>query len=288
MRWSFLVLGLVGIVVLDAPLTAGKPTKLKQGAAPKCPPGMVGVPAGPFMKGCNPKALPAKQQCGSQEQPYQQATVPAPYCIDKTEVTVEAYKKCLAEGPCARKGCNTSFDGRGQHPINCIEWKDARTYCTWLGKRLPTELEWEKAARGTDGRAYPWGNKPPTCRVVVFDDRRKPARFAPAKAGCGENSTWPVCSRPAGNSPWVVCDMEGNVAEWVEDRDPDPRSYFEFRIVKGSSWGNPAYEMRASRREAVDVKEFPTMRLGFRCASSPLGSSPQSAPASAPAPAPTE
>ncbi|CAN0565396.1 unnamed protein product, partial [Laminaria digitata] len=124
---------------------------------------MVSVPAGEFYMGCNERV---DSECGDDEKPGKTVHVGA-FRIDTTEVTVAAYKKCVDAGACSSgnfrtksesKYCNWGHSGRGTHPMNCVNWAGADKYCKWVGKRLPSEKEWEKAARGTDGRKYAWGN----------------------------------------------------------------------------------------------------------------------------------
>lgn len=138
---------------------------------------MVDVPAGKFWSGCKQDPIGCPP-----EQLYKQMFV-KDFKIAQTEVTVAQYKQCVDSGQCSSKGltlprykssdgkeqehpgeastCNWGKTGKEQHPMNCISWQQAEAFCRWVGKRLPKETEWEKAARGTDGRAYPWGAKEP-------------------------------------------------------------------------------------------------------------------------------
>jgi formylglycine-generating enzyme required for sulfatase activity len=150
------------------------------------------------------------------EHPAHTVTLAA-FFLDVTEVTNAAYERCVTAGVCRAHDSKSSrlnkFGGdevfRGpEQPISSISWDDARTYCGWLGKRLPTEAEWEKAARGTDGRKYPWGTEPPTPELAVYAAGR----------------TEPVGSKPAGKGPYGHLDMAGNVWEWLEDIY-DPYAY---------------------------------------------------------------
>ncbi len=134
------------------------------------PPGMVLIQAGDFWMGCNPKV---DSECADDEKPGRKVYLDE-YFIDKTEVTVEQYGRCVQEGRCkkpdADKYSNFGKSGRGKHPVNEVNWNDAKSYCEWADKRLPTEAEWEKAARGTDGRKYPWGNQKASCEYAVMKD----------------------------------------------------------------------------------------------------------------------
>jgi formylglycine-generating enzyme required for sulfatase activity len=183
--------------------------------------------------------------------------VPA-FRIDRTEVRVSEYRHCVDDGACEppaiASGCNWNAPGRSEHPVNCIDWDQAASYCGWVGKRLPTEQEWEKAARGTDGRIYPWGNEGASCDVAVMRGARG--------SGCGESSTAPVGSRDRGRSPYGLFDMAGNVHEWTG-------SVYESgggaRVLRGGSWQNDATAVRSSHREGA----LPNLRdasIGFRCA----------------------
>jgi len=136
--------------------------------------------------------------------------------IWRTEVTVSQYEPCVDEGVCEEPasgwdGANWGVFGHGNYPINNLTWAEAAAFCEWVGGRLPSEAEWEYAARslGQD-RDYPWGDEEPTCeRAVMHEDEVN---------GCGKDHTWAVCSKVAGNTEQGLCDMAGNVSEWVEDR----------------------------------------------------------------------
>jgi formylglycine-generating enzyme required for sulfatase activity len=213
---------------------------------------LVTIPAGGFVYGC--ESQPGRA-CPSSEAEGQRADLPA-FQIDRTEVRVSEYRHCVDEGRCASpsiaSGCNWNAPGRGEHPINCIDWEQARTYCEWVGKRLPTEQEWEKAARGTDGRTYPWGNEGPSCDVAVMS----------TAAGCGGASTAPVASRDRGRSPYGLFDMAGNVFEWTGSLYNTGSGA---RVLRGGSWKNDAIAARTSHREGA----LPNLRdasVGFRCA----------------------
>ena len=238
------------------------------GPEPKvnCSGGMCVVPAGPFCMGC------VDNQCGSDEYPYHEVDVPA-FEIDKYEVTVSQYGACVNAGACTAPGtgsyCNWGKSGKEDHPVNCIDWNQAKAYCEWAGKRLCSESEWEKASRGTDGRIYPWGNEEPTCDYCVMDE---------GGYGCGTDSTWSVGSKPAGASPYGALDMSGNVWEWVEDDwhisytgaptngtawVDSPRA--STRVVRGGSFHyDYAGFLRSSNRSDV-VPVGAGADLGVRC-----------------------
>ena len=136
--------------------------------------------------------------------------------MSKTAVTVEQYAECVIKGQCAYPvfsgpDCNWGTEGREHHPINCVSWDQADQYAKFKGGRLPSESEWEYAATsGGRNQKYPWGNDEPTCdRAVMYGN---------GGFGCGTNTTWPVCSKPAGNTAQGLCDMSGNVLQWVQDR----------------------------------------------------------------------
>jgi formylglycine-generating enzyme required for sulfatase activity len=171
--------------------------------------GMALVPGGAFIMGAD--------QGGEQdERPAHTVTIPAFY-LDLTEVTNEAYDRCVRAGVCAppdpksaelnHVGSDDRFRGPRQ-PVSSISWESARGYCAWVHKRLPTEAEWEKAARGSDGRRFPWGDEAPTADRAVF----------------GAGGTADVGTHPSGDGPYGHHDLAGNVWEWVEDAY-DPYAY---------------------------------------------------------------
>jgi len=188
----------------------------------------------------------------------------------KTEVTVEQYKACVDDGACTvpNKGdhCTWSVAGKESHPVNCVDWNQAKEFSEWVGGRLPTDAEWEYAAGSADRNwKYPWGNEEATCGKAVISE---------GVNGCGKDSTWPVCSKVEGNSEQGLCDLVGNVWEWVQDwyrgspRDDEPRdgSAREYpdgsnRVFRGGAW-----TFRASYAR-VGLHYFPGYRadyLGFR------------------------
>ena len=236
--------------------------------------GMVFIPAGDFWMGCNPKV---DSECRDDEKPGRKVYLDE-YFIDKTEVTVEQYGRCVQADRCKKPETGKDYNweklGRGKHPINGVDWKDARIYCEWYGKRLPAEAEWEKAARGTDGRKYPWGNQKPSCSYAVMNDGGR---------GCGKNSTWSVCSKERGNSPYGLCDMAGNVLEWVADwydkdyysggprrnpRGPRGPGREYKKVLRGGPWSHSQVSVRSSLRIMFSPGIHCGYPNGFRCARS--------------------
>ncbi len=190
-----------------------------------------------------------------------------PFQMAKTLVTVAQYKACVDAGACAAPAtggyCNWGVAGRDQHPVNCVDWNQAQAFSAWAGGRLPSESEWEYAARsaGKDWK-YPWGDEAATCETAVI-------------SGCTSGGTEPVCSKPAGNTKQGLCDMAGNVWEWVQDwyhysynGAPTDGTAWEspagsFRVFRGGSWGIVADGARSARRDCV-VPGRRHLVLGFR------------------------
>ncbi len=193
-----------------------------------CPEGWELVPAGAFQMGCN-----TTDQCWAEmvaESPGHQVELDA-FCVQKTEVSVAQYRACLETGVCSgfpddtdsNSYCNWTpiVAAREGHPINCISWSDAKQYCErWLGGDLPTEAQWEKTARGTDGRTFPWGSIPaPNCDLCNFDISGSGGQNIVGCEGVSQGpGTWEVLGAPEGGaSMYGVLDLAGNVYEWVQD-----------------------------------------------------------------------
>ncbi len=240
--------------------------------APEPPEGMVWVPAGATWIG--------DDEGDPDEAPARRVEVPG-FFIDRTEVTNDAYAAFVADTGRAAPGDGAEWaapwawtdgaprPGTGGDPVFLVTWEDADAYCRWVGRRLPTELEWERAARGDDRRRWAWGDDwdPRETRANWFDGEDHPD---------GHAHVAPADSHPEGASPCGALNMTGNVWEWVadayrEDRfgdgappaGPDGRPY---RVVRGGSWyTNNWYWMRVSFRYFLPADEVSTI-YGFRCA----------------------
>jgi len=233
----------------------------------------VPLPSGCFKMGCSGKACKNKDAL-----PVHEVCVDA-FEVDDKEVTVADYAKCANDGKCKAidpkrgpKACNSAVTGRDQHPITCVTWDEAQAYCTWAGKRLPTEAEWEYAARGTKSHSYPWGEETPTCERATIER-------------CKHDSTEPVGSHPTGNTDTGISDLAGNAYEWVADwympsckvseeaaRNPrgpcdgkSPCKERKYRVMKGGAFSSARQLLPAwARYYAEPTQALPF--LGFRCA----------------------
>jgi eukaryotic-like serine/threonine-protein kinase len=279
-----------------APTSPGP--KVAPPAPSPCPKDMVLVPGGTFVMG-SPEGQGEKR-----ERPAHKVRL-SPYCMDRTEVTVAAYRTCVTAGRCTAahakmasgfrmpsdlrlysQWCNRDMEDRALHPVNCVDWHQAVAYCRSVDRRLPTEAEWELAARGTDGRIYPWGNEPPAperlnacgkeCVAMFRRVGQRTSATYPGDDGWG--ATAPVGTYPAGASPFGILDMAGNVWEWTADRfgrypatpgDPieNPKGPASgVRVIRGTSWDYilPTVLRSTTRRDWPSSERWAD--LGFRCA----------------------
>jgi formylglycine-generating enzyme required for sulfatase activity len=219
----------------------------------------VTIPAGAFTQGST--------RGDEDERPVRKVTVKA-FAIDRTEVTRGDYAQCVAAHRCkpvaalaaVAAGGGAAAEDAAKLPVTGVDWNDAQAYCRFAGGRLPTESEWEKAARGTDGREYPWGDDADCARANW-------GNFEGEGPCAGKNPGRPVeVGRYAGGaSPYGVLDLGGNVWEWVADKyDEDPKR----RVVRGGSCCSFFVGPRAANRNAW-APEHRDGDLGFRCAGSP-------------------
>jgi formylglycine-generating enzyme required for sulfatase activity len=215
---------------------------------------MVRIPAGEFIMG--------SESAHPDDEGPQHAVFLKEYWIDRVETTNAQYRRCVTSAACSEPADLRFYDdpAMANHPVVFVTWYAARAYCRWRGKRLPAEAEWEKAARGGDGRRYPWGNAPLRDRLNA-DNRL---------AG-----TSPVGSYPWGASPYGLLDMAGNVWEWVDDwYEPYPGSTFrsdlfgrKYKVVRGGSWNHPSEDARTSHRDIASPARAMGV-VGFRCGAS--------------------
>ena len=228
---------------------------------------MVLIPEGPFIMGTD------SEDAFPDTKPSHRVTLKE-YWIDRYEVTNGQYAKCVEAKYCTppqdlssatRKDYFTNKD-YANYPVIHVDWYQASAYCTWAGKRLPTEAEWEKAARGEEGFFYPWGNRLPEeipAQVNQFE----------------EGDTVPVDAFPEGTSPYGVYNMEGNIWEWTSDQydqyfyskspanDPSSFTGGNDYVIRGFSWAYPFSRYEITTRNFSYILNY-TYDLGFRCAKS--------------------
>ncbi len=225
---------------------------------------MVLIPAGVFIRGTD--------QGGFDEQPKRSIYLDA-FMIDRYEVTNAQYAAFVnasghrKSGPPSRYAKNMARMRGANQPVVYVSWDDAQAYCRWAGRRLPTEAEWEKAMRGTDGRLWPWGN------VEI------PAGANWARVDDGYDVTAPVGHFKSDVSPYGVMDGAGNVLEWVEDwyqenayaeapeRNPKSLEHGTFRVLRGAGYTSSGSDLRITSRSKM-MADFRDETIGFRCARS--------------------
>ncbi|MBN1265927.1 MAG: formylglycine-generating enzyme family protein [Anaerolineales bacterium] len=210
------------------------------------------------------------------------------YWIDQTEVTNAMYARCVADGACTvpQEVGSYSMDSYyddpqyGDYPVINVIWSQAEAYCAWAGGRLPTEAEWEKAARGVDGERCPWADSVITGELANYCEKNCEFEWRVVDQDDGYAETSPAGNYPAGTSPFGAMDMSGNVYEWVADwfdantyqeslvNNPTGPESGEFRVLRGGSWYNSPSYLRASSRgwSAPDLSGPVT---GFRCVREP-------------------
>jgi formylglycine-generating enzyme required for sulfatase activity len=247
---------------------------------------MVFVPGGPFLMGSSDAAasreferavrwhrpVPQREGFLAEEQPQHQLDLPS-YWIDQTEVSNRMFEMCVEAGACVAPlsktpGIPGGYYGNPRYldyPAANVDWAQARDYCAWAGRRLPSEAEWEKAARGTDARRYPWGDADPTCDV--------------SNHGACARGPLPVSWGKLGASPFGAINMSGNVQEWVNSLrwpypfDPtDGRENPEtngHRVLRGGAWFAWWFDQTTTRRLEIYDDPMGLVGIGFRCALTP-------------------
>jgi formylglycine-generating enzyme required for sulfatase activity len=268
--------------------------------SPDCGDDMVLIDGGEFFMGSDSEA-----EALATARPVHQVRV-GDFCLDKTEVTVDAYRACSQQGICRRafrdswwprgngdetewktdrdihsRLCNERYDDRGTHPINCVSWHQAKAYCAQVGKALPTEEQWEFAARRMDGRVYSWGDsKPDSERMNGCGSECSAWRQAMGakptpplyEADDGFPGSAPVGSFPAGNTKEGISDLAGNVFEWTDD---EFRPYGEIaklveespgRVIRGGAFNSYKPEFADPALRFPLAADAHSHGVGFRCA----------------------
>ena len=251
-----------------------------------CVSGSAAIPAASFKMGCD-KDL--EGECPEDAVPVHEVALSS-YVMDKFEVPVELFELCMAENVCTNDDpekphyrtsaefdkCNIGNPDRKNHPANCVTWYGAKAYCEWLGKRLPTEAEWENAAKSGRVQIYPWGNNPAaSCDNTVMKGEAN---------GCGSNTTSPIGSKASGISEHGIFDLSGNVSEYTEDwyekkfysteeaslqdtQGPAEPEKDKYKVIRGGSYIYGENHARSSFRGSAKLDAMDT-DFGFRCVSS--------------------
>lgn len=259
MGWSAMaVIVMTGYTICLSPVGAAPPAEELD------PVTMVTIEAGEFLMG-NPEGV------GRADEWPQRSVYLDTFAIDQVEVTNERYMAFVAttghRNPPNPYGTGPLLSAKGieQLPVVQVTWYDAKAYCSWAKKRLPTEAEWEKAARGTDSRKFPWGNEAATPKRANFDREWEE-----------EKTLHPVGTLPGGDSPYGVKDMSGNAREWVQDwydaeyyrrapdRNPKGPEKGIVRSIRGGSWHSPVSDITTSARGRGGFA-LQTHGTGFRC-----------------------
>ena len=289
------------VVAPDVPTPVVTPTP-----GTPCPEGMALLKGGPFFMGSD-----AGKAVLGMARPAHKVDV-GPFCIDMNEVTTEDYVKCSDRGECKRafsdswwpQGsmkksdwekaraafsplCNFGAEDRGRHPINCVSWAQADEYCKVHGRRLPTEKEFEFAARGSDGRTFPWGDDPPSerhlngCGKECVDWRKQQglSEVKPLYAGSDDHfGTAPIASFPEGRTEAGLFDVVGNVFEWTADPfrpypksegEDEPPAIANNRVIRGGAFNSFEPEHTDPALRLPYDASAHTHGIGFRCAADP-------------------
>ena len=223
--------------------------------------GMILIPAGDFLMG--------EEAPGTDRHPQRTIHVEA-YYIDQHEVTNGQYKDFMRAGGYQDRtlwseagwefietnginapiGLERVYYDTPNQPVVGVSWYEAEAFAKWAGKRLPTEAEWEKAARGTDGRKFPWGNEMDWTRVGYRLDHQR---------------TWEVGNYPTGQSPYGVHDCASNAAEWTSNSQGHSDATRILRVTRGGAWGSVRFQMQCAHR-SFEAPDYRDLRIGFRCA----------------------
>lgn len=269
-----------------------------------CPEGMAEIEGGKFFMGTDANDAPLRGANPAHRQRVES------FCIDKTEVTVDAYRACSVHADCKRayrdslwpQGaatkatwtasrtaysalCNEAHNDRGQHPMNCVTWDQAQEYCQWRGGRLPTEAQWEFAARGADGRVYSWGDHVPDSEHMNGCGSeclawREQAGLPPTpqlySADDGYPGTAPVGSFPAGRTKAGLLDMAGNVFEWTADEfrpyvaiGDEAEGARKGRVIRGGAFNSFMPQFADPALRFAQAESAHSHGIGFRCVADP-------------------